>query len=365
MLAVAAIGAGTASAQTPAVPAATVAAQPDDQSKVDPKDAAPSPKAEKPEVDKSGKPEDAKPKPEKPEPAQAVPKPEKPAPAQAVPKPEKPAPAQAVPKPEKPKPTPASPTPLQTKPAQTKPAQTKPAPTKSAPTKPAQTKPALTKPAATQPVEPKRAPAVAPSARPNDPGPKPQVDVAKPVSPRPKLAPSSTGSDAGRVTAAHRSAAEPNRNAARRRPSARGPVAVTPGRAPRLVSDGAAAGTAASPQRQEPRMLITGGPAGYNLWAPLLIALVFAAAVGRLFRRELRRGLGVAARPPAPGYRGARLRPARQRRTRVDRQLRRHLLRTRSGHARARRSARAPLLSLADNRQSRVALRATEHSRRR
>ena len=242
MLAVA-IGAGPAFAEAPVVPATTVAAQPDDQSKVDPKDGEDKPKVEEPKVEKpdveapkvaksdveepkletSGKPRDDKAKPEKPK--------------SAPPKPQPETPKQAQPKPAKPKPTP------QPKPAQ-----------------------------------PKSAQAGAPSVQPNEPGPEPQVDAAKSVSPRPKAAPRVAASRIRHGTTRGRPAPKESRKAARRpagavspersgtEPAGSGrdsadatsatshPVAATPTLAPRLASHGAAA--SASLDRHRPRVLI-------------------------------------------------------------------------------------------------------------
>src|SRR5215218_2777855 len=386
MLAVAVLGAGTAFAQTPVVPATTVAGQPDDQTKLDPKDGEDQPKAQTPEAEapKAQTPEAEAPKADKPKaekPNAEAPKPEKPKteapkaekPNAKAPKPEKP--KTEAPKAEKPDPE----APKADKPG--KPRGDKPNPGKS---KPAEPKPTTESP---NPAQPKRALAGAKSAQPNEPGLEPQVDVAKPVSPRPKAAPFVAASP---VTTRSR-AAERNRTAARRpasaasrewsgtnsarsggdsadaTPVASGPAAVAPIRAPHLASARDVAGAAASLDRQQPRGLL-GGPPRYNLLIPLLLAILYAAGVAYLIRREVRRGLGLGTRRPAPTHRGARPRPAANGRERVDRQFRRCLLRTRSSRPRARRSAPARLLLPVESKQRScvtVALRATEHSRRR
>jgi len=272
MLAVA-IGAGTAFAQAPIVPATTVAGQPDDQSKADAKDG-----EDKPKVEKSGKPTDDKAKPEKPQPA--PPKPAKPQPEM---------PKQAQPKQAQPKPTP------QPKPAQ-----------------------------------PKSAEAGAPSAQPNEPGPEPQVDAAKSASPRPKPAPRVAAPRIGHGTTGGRPAPKESRKAARRpagaaspersgtEPAGSGrdsadatsatshPVAATPILAPRLASAGAAEASA-SLDRQQPRVLILDArQPGFD--ATLLLAIVLTAGVAFLFGREVRRR-------PAAGSRRSRRAP---RSTRLD-----------------------------------------------
>jgi hypothetical protein len=294
MLAVA-IGAGPAFAEAPVVPATTVAAPPDDQSKVDPKDGEDKPKVEEPKVEKpdveapkvaksdveepklekSGKPRDDKAKPEKPK--------------SAPPKPQPETPKHAQPKPAKPKPTP------QPKPAQ-----------------------------------PKSAQAGAPSVQPNEPGPEPQVDAAKSVSPRPKAAPRVAASRIRHGTTRGRLAPEESRKAARRpagaatpersgtEPAGSGrdsadatsatshPVAATPRLAPRLASYGAAASNALL-DRQQPRVLILDArQPGYN--ATLLLAIVLTAGVAFLFGRAARR------RPAAGSQRSRRL----PRSTRLD-----------------------------------------------
>jgi hypothetical protein len=272
------IGAGTAFAQAPVVPATTVAARSDDQSKVDPKDGEDKPRVDKPNVEapdveapkveksdveapkleESGKATDDKAKPEKPKPAPPKPKPQ----------PE--TPKQAQPKPAKPKPTP------QPKPAQ-----------------------------------PKSAQAGAPSAQPNEPGPEPPLDAAKSVWPTPKAAPRVVASRIRHGTTRGRPAPKESRKATRgpagapspersaTEPAGSGrdsadatsatghPLAATPILAPRLASDGAAAASA-SLDSQQPRVLILDArQSGYN--ATLLLAIVLTAGVAFLFGREVRR----------------------------------------------------------------------------
>jgi hypothetical protein len=273
------IGAGTAFAQAPVVPATTVAAHSGDQPKVDPKDGEDKPKVDKPNVavpdveapkleksdveapklDESGKAPHDKANSEKPKPA-----------------------------PPKPKPTPQPETPKQ-----------------------AQPKPAKPKPAKPKPTQPGSAQAGAPSAQPNEPGPQPQVDAAKSASPRPKATPRVAASRIRHGTTRERPAPKGSRKGARRPAEAPSPersatdlagsgrdsadatsatahpLAATPILAPRLASDGVAA---ASPSldSQQPRVLILDArQSGYN--ATLLLAVVLTAGVAFLFGREVRR----------------------------------------------------------------------------
>jgi hypothetical protein len=269
------IGAGTAFAQAPVVPATTTApAQPDDQSKVDPTDGeetpkaetpkAETPKAETPKAEKSGKPGDDQAKPEKPKPTPPTPEPK--------------TPKQAQPKPVKPKPTP------QPKPAQ-----------------------------------PKSAQAVAPSAEPNEPG--PQAAAATSVSPRPKAAPRVAASRIRHGTTRGRPAPKESRKGARRPAGAISPAwsgtqpagsardaagaasadatatshsvaAAAQILTPRVAPDGAAAASA-SLERQQPRVLILDARQPGN--AALLLAIVLTAGVAFLLGRGVRR-------QPAAGY---------------------------------------------------------------
>src|SRR5215211_277214 len=114
MLAVAVLGAGTAFAQTPVVPATTVAGQPDDQTKLDPKDGEDQPKAQTPEAEapKAQTPEAEAPKADKPKaekPNAEAPKADKP----GKPRGDKPNPGKS--KPAEPKPTTESANPAQPK----------------------------------------------------------------------------------------------------------------------------------------------------------------------------------------------------------------------------------------------------------
>jgi hypothetical protein len=294
------IGAGTASAQAPIVPATTVAAHSDDQPKVDPKDGEDKPKVDKPnvEVPDVEVPDVEVPKVEKS--AVAAPKleesgkathdkanSEKPKPAPPKPKPQPETPKQAQPKPAKPKPQPETP-----KQAQPKPAKPKPTP---------QPKPA----------QPKSAQAGAPSAQPNELGPEPHVDAAKSVSPRPNAAPRVAASRIRHGTTRGRPAPNESGKAARRPAGAPGPersaaelagsgrdsadataatgrpLAATPILAPRLASDGAAAASS-SLDSQQPRVLILDArQSGYN--TTLLLAIVLTAGVAFLFGRGVRR----------------------------------------------------------------------------
>ena len=291
------IGAGTAFAQAPVVPATTVAAHSGDQPKVDPKDGEDKPKVDKPNVavpdveapkleksdveapklDESGKAPHDKANSEKPKPA-----------------------------PPKPKPTPQPETPKQ-----------------------AQPKPAKPKPAKPKPTEPGSAQAGAPSAQPNEPGPQPQVDAAKSASPRPKAAPRVAASRIRHGTTRERPAPKESRQAARRPAEAPSPersatdlagsgrdsadatsatahpLAATPILAPRLASDGAAAASS-SLDGQQPRVLILDArQSGYN--ATLLLAVVLTAGVAFLFGREVRRRPAAESRRLRPVPRSSRL----------------------------------------------------------
>jgi hypothetical protein len=305
------IGAGTAFAQAPVVPATTVAAPSDDQPKVDPKDGEDKPKVDKPNVEvpdveapkveksdveapkleESGKATHDKANSEKPKPAPPTPKP-KPAPPKPKPQPETPKQAQPKPAPPKPKPQPETRKQAQPKPAKPKPAKPKPTPQPG-------------------PAQPTSAKAGAPSAQPNEPGPEPHVDAAKSVSPRPKAAPRVAASRIRHGTTRGRPAPNGSGKAARRpagapspersvtelagsgrdsadAPSATGhPLAATPILAPRLASDGAGA-AGSSPDSQQPRVLILDArQSGYN--TTLLLAIVLTAGVAFLCGRGVRR----------------------------------------------------------------------------
>jgi hypothetical protein len=277
------IGAGSAFAQEPVVPATTASGQSDGQSKAD--DGEAKPKAEKPKVDasdvapppvtntdaeapelaKAGKPKDDKAKPEKAKPAPATAQPE--TPKQDQPKPAK------TPKQEQPKPTP---------------------------------KPKLT--------QPKGADAAAPSARAAEPAPESQADAATRVSPRPRAAQrvpaSSIGhgttrerpapthrvarrtQEAGRPGGAagpERSATEPAgsvRDSAEAAPATGHAVPQTSVLAARAASDDVAAASAPL-DRGPPRVLIVDARQPGN--AMLLLAIVLTAAVAFLLGRSGRR----------------------------------------------------------------------------
>jgi hypothetical protein len=363
LLAVAVLGAGTAFAQTPGVPATTIAGQPDDQSGLDPHDGEDKPKAEKPKADA---PNPETPKTEAPEgkqPDAEAPKAGKP--EAEAPKPE--TPKTGPPKADKPDakaPKPETPT---TEP----PKADKPNPEKSEPAAP---KPTTESPT---PAQPGRAPDGATSAQPNEPRLKPQrlkpqVDVANPVSPRPKPPSFVAASPVRHVSTARSSAGEPNRTAVRgpasaasrewrtisaggrgdsadATPVASGPAAVAPRRATHLASARQAAGAAASLDRQQPRTRLLGGPPRDNALIPLLLAILYGAGVAYVIRREARRALGLGTRRPAPPRRGARPSPAANGGGRVDPQLRRRPLRTPPSRPGPPRSARATLLLTFEN----------------
>jgi hypothetical protein len=176
-----------------------------------------------------------------------------------------------------------------------------------------------------KPAQPKSAEASAPpSAPPSEPGPEPQIDAAaKSVPPRPKAAPrvaapqirhgttpgrpapKESGTAARRPAAAasaERSATEragSGRESADATPASSHRVAATPLPAPRLASEGAAAG--ASLARQQPRVFILDAREPGN--ATMLLALALTASVAFLLGREARRR-------PATGSRRSRPSPA-------------------------------------------------------
>ena len=250
-------------AQTPVVPVTTVAGQPHNQSKLDLNDGEDKPKADKPNAEppKADKPNAEPPKADKPN--AELPKADKPnAEKPKADRPNAEKPDAEAPKADKPG-TPRG---------------DKPNPEKFEPAEP---KPTTESP---NPAQPKRALPGATRAQPNEPGSEPQVDVAKPVSPRPKAAPFVAASPVRHVITAQSPAAERNRTAARRSasaasrewgtssarspggdsadatPVASGPAAVAPRRAPHLASARVAAGGAAPLDRRQPRGLILGGP---------------------------------------------------------------------------------------------------------
>jgi hypothetical protein len=295
MLAVAAIGPGTAFAQAPVVPTTTVAAQPDDESKSDHKDGEDKSKVEQPNVEAT---QGEKPKVEAPDVEKAE------APTFENPNVEVPKAAKSgKPDDDKPKLEKAKPAPPKAKLERPKPSSAK-------PEKP--------RPAQSKPAQPMSGQASAPSPQPNGARPAPRVEVAKPVSPRSKGPPSLAASSVRHVTVTRRTAAKQNRKAASRldgaasppRPAtssarsgrdfaavtaaASGPISVAETRAVRLASHGVAAAAGTSLDREQPHVLSLAPPAGYNV--TLLLAIVFAAGVGFLVGREVRRGPGPRAR---------------------------------------------------------------------
>jgi hypothetical protein len=285
ILAVAALGGGTAFAQTPVAPAPTVAADPDGASAVDPKEGeekaetpkAEEPKAEEPKVEeakaeKAEKPKVEKPKPQKPK--VAKPKSSHSKPKAAKPKPAKP--THSKPKPKKPKPEkprPAKPTPHPATPAQ----------------------PQLEKPKPTQP-KPTRARAGTPRAEPSDPRQGSQVDDAEVASPKLTAAPSRPG--AAIPERSETNSAGSGGDLADAAPVVSGTDAATSRRGPHRADDRVAAAAANSLDSPRPGVLPVEAPAGYNvtlLLLTMLFAVVYPVGVRRLFRREIRRGLGSAA----------------------------------------------------------------------
>jgi hypothetical protein len=377
MLAVAVLGAGPAFAQTPVVPATTVAGQPDDPSKLDPNHGEDKPKAEKPDAaaPKAAKPEAEAPKAEAPKAA----KPEVEAPKAEAPKAEPPkaeAPKAEAPKAEKPK----TEAPKAEKPNAEAPKADKPVEPRGDKPDPEKSTPAAPKPTTESPSPPQPKPNLAgpTSAQPNEPGREPQVDRAKPVSPEPKAAPFVAAPPVRHITTTRSPAAERIRTAARgpasdaggelsgtssarsggdsadATPVASGPAAVAPRRARLPGSARVATGAAASLDRQQPRGLILGGPPRDNVVTPLLLAILYAAGVACLIRREVRRRVALGTRRPAFTHVGARPWPAANGRERVDRLFRRGLLRTGSSRPWVWRSAPARLvLPVENNQQSR------------
>jgi hypothetical protein len=236
VLAVAVIGAGTAFAQTPVVPATTVGPPSDDKSEAE------KPKAEKPKAEK--------------------PKPEKP-------KAEKP----KADKPEPEKPTAQPPT-AQQPTAQQPTAQQPAAPPKSP-----------------RPAQPKRIQSNAPSAQPNEPAPKPQV--ATTVSPRPKSVPSlpAAGASTASPDPLRTDSARSGGDSADARPVASRPTGGAPRREPRVANDGVAAAAAIRVDRQQGRVVAVESRPGYDvplLLLALLLAMVFAVGLSDYIRDELR-----------------------------------------------------------------------------
>jgi hypothetical protein len=281
MLAVS-IGAGSAYAQAPVVSPTTGAEHQGDQSNGEPQGGEDTLKAEAP---KAEAPKAEAPKAEAPK-AEA-PKAEKPAkPKEDKAKPEKP-------ESDSPKPQPGTPKPAQPKPATTK---------------------ATTEPKSAQPTSVQ---AVAPSAQPSEPGPEPRVAAVKSVSRSPNVAsrvagprithaatkgrtaPMKSPKAASRPAAAAGPARSGTESAGSGRdrtgaPSGKGhPVAATAILASRVASEGVAAASA-SPDRQQPRVLILDARQSSN--ATLLLAFVLTAGVAFLLGRQARRRPATASR---------------------------------------------------------------------
>jgi hypothetical protein len=262
VLAVAVISAGTAVAQTPVVPATT----------------GPPPKAEKP---KAAKPKAEEPKAEKPKPEE--PKPEEPKaeePKAEEPKAEEP--KAEEPKAEKPK-------------AEEPKAE-----------EPTAEKPAVI-PKRPRPAQPKRIHANTPRAQPNEPAPKPQVEVATTVSPGPTTAPPLAASGATDASP------QPlGRSGADATPVASRTVAVVPRREPRVASDELTEAAAVPIDRQPGRLLPLDSLPAYNV-APLLLtvflAVAFAIGLGYHIRRDLRGSPSTAPLRRQPPVRALRRRP--------------------------------------------------------
>jgi len=319
MLALVAIGADAASAQSVVVTTTTVSVTTDTatvevQAYDDP--------------DLDGTDADATPEPEAPEvvaPTVETPKAEPPK-AEKVkpPKPEKP-------KPEKSQPAPPEPTPESTVPTRPQPAVDL-APPQSAP-------------AHARPDDRERADDSGPRARPGARKAKLRVEAAKPAAPRLESAPSLERSGVRPLTGTRERAGEGSRQAARPVPAATpershavsarngsdparptpkpsGSAVVTSSRAPRLTSDGVAPAAAVWLDRPRARVLIFGGPGGYHVW-PLLLAILFAAGAGYVGGRHARRGPPLTAWRAALRRRSAGPRPTARRLASLDRRLRR------------------------------------------
>jgi hypothetical protein len=250
VLAVALIGAGTAVAQTPVVPATTSA--PPEAEKPKPEE----PKVEEPKVEE---PKVEEPKAEEPkaeEPKAEEPKADKP-------KPEKP--TVQEPKAEEPMATPKRP----------------------------------------RPAEPKRSQANTPRAQPNEPAPEPQVEVATTVSPTPTAAPSFAASGATTASPQPLETDSAGRDANR-------PATVVPIRGSRLASDEVTEAAVVPIDRQSGRVLALDSLPRYNV-APLLLtvflAVVFAIGLGYHIRRDLRGSPSTAPLRRQPPARALRRRP--------------------------------------------------------
>jgi hypothetical protein len=265
VLAVALIGAGTAVAQTPVVPATTSA--PPEAEKPKPEE----PKVEEPKVEepKVEEPKVEEPKAEEPkaeEPKAEEPKAEEPKaeePKADKPKPEKP--TVQEPKAEEPMATPKRP----------------------------------------RPAQPKRSQANTPRAQPNEPAPEPQVEVATTVSPTPTAAPSFAASGATTASPQPLETDSAGRDANR-------PATVVPIRGSRLASDEVTEAAVVPIDRQSGRVLALDSLPRYNV-APLLLtvflAVVFAIGLGYHIRRDLRGSPSTAPLRRQPPARALRRRP--------------------------------------------------------
>jgi hypothetical protein len=265
VLAVALIGAGTAVAQTPVVPATT-----------------------------SAPPEAEKPKPEKPTPEK--PKVEEP----KVEEPKVEEPKAEEPKAEEPK----AEEPKAEEPKAEEPKADKPKPEKPTVQEPKAEEPVAT-PKRPRPAEPKRSQANTPRAQPNEPAPEPQVEVATTVSPTPTAAPSFAASGATTASPQPLETDSAGRDANR-------PATVVPIRGSRLASDEVTEAAVVPIDRQSGRVLALDSLPRYNV-APLLLtvflAVVFAIGLGYHIRRDLRGSPSTAPLRRQPPARALRRRP--------------------------------------------------------
>jgi hypothetical protein len=265
VLAVALIGAGTAVAQTPVVPATT-----------------------------SAPPEAEKPKPEKPKAEE--PKPEEP----KVEEPKAEEPKVEEPKAEEPK----AEEPKAEEPKVEEPKADKPKPEKPTVQEPKAEEPVAT-PKRPRPAQPKRSQANTPRAQPNEPAPEPQVEVATTVSPTPTAAPSFAASGATTASPQPLETDSAGRDANR-------PATVVPIRGSRLASDEVTEAAVVPIDRQSGRVLALDSLPRYNV-APLLLtvflAVVFAIGLGYHIRRDLRGSPSTAPLRRQPPARALRRRP--------------------------------------------------------
>jgi hypothetical protein len=297
--AVAVIGAGTAFAQTPVVPATAVAPSSADKPNAD------EPKADKPKAEepKADKPKAEEPKPDKPkaeEPKADKPKAEEP--KADKPKPDKPKPDK--PKPDKPKPD--------------KPKAEEPKPEEPKAEEPKAEQPTAEQPTVTPNVpksaQPQPAQANAPSAQPNEPAPEAHVEVTMTVSPSSRTVASlaASGASAASPEPLGTDSASSGGDSADAIPVAGGPAAVVPRREPRVANDDVTAAAAVPVNRQQPRLQTLDSRPGYNvqlLLPTLLLAIVFAVGLGYHIRRELRGSPSTAALRRHPSARALQRRP--------------------------------------------------------